>query len=140
GRCLISDANDLVRCLTIELEIEFCLRTTIIPVAKRLEFTAPKPSLRPPGALDKDAYPGSLSFNTLRPRESVRRRHDSFCGQAMTALVFACEHVNDVACRYAFTAVHRLLPGEGKYLYSRICYFYLDRIEHIFLAFPPSRT
>src|SRR5215207_5417104 len=37
-RCSIRDAYDLVRGLTIELEIEFGLRPAIVPVGEALEF------------------------------------------------------------------------------------------------------
>ena len=45
-RRFIRDADDLVRCLTIEFEIELGLGSTVVPVGKKFEFASPQASLR----------------------------------------------------------------------------------------------
>src|SRR5947207_15622964 len=66
----IRDANDFVRCLAIEFEIEFRFRPIVVPVAKTLQFAAPE---APPGARsapnrnpDPRRLPGDPAF--LRSR------------------------------------------------------------------------
>src|SRR6266850_3290174 len=55
-RGLVRDADDLVRCLTIEFEAEFGLGSTVIPVAESFEFAPPERPLRECSASDGDAH------------------------------------------------------------------------------------
>lgn len=55
-RRFLRDTDDLVRCLTIEFEIELGLGPTVVPVRKNLELAPPQVSLRKRGAPDGDAY------------------------------------------------------------------------------------
>lgn len=53
---LIQDADDLVRCLTIELEVWFGLGSRVVPVGKAFELAPPEATLRERDASDRDAY------------------------------------------------------------------------------------
>src|SRR5437870_10980353 len=59
-RRFIRDANDLVRCLTVEFEIEFGLRSTVVPVGKTFKLAPSQASLRERGASDDHAHARSL--------------------------------------------------------------------------------
>src|SRR6267142_1829893 len=65
-RCFVRDADNLVRCLTIEFEIELSLGSTVVPVGKRFELASPQSSLCKRGASDGDAHtrrlPGDPGF------------------------------------------------------------------------------
>jgi hypothetical protein len=65
-RRFIRDSDDLVRCLTIEFEIELGLRSTIVPVPKKFELTASQAPFRDRNASDRDAHarrlPGDPAF------------------------------------------------------------------------------
>jgi hypothetical protein len=54
--CFVRDASDLVRCLTIELEVELSLGSIVVPVRKEFEFASPQPPLRERGASDGGAH------------------------------------------------------------------------------------
>jgi hypothetical protein len=55
-RRFIRDADNLVRCLTIEFEIELRLGPTVFPVGKKFELAPPQAPLRERGAFDGDAH------------------------------------------------------------------------------------
>src|SRR4051794_14329856 len=55
-RRLIRDADDLVRCLTIEFEIEFGRGLAVIPVGELLEVAAPQRPLREYDVPDGEAH------------------------------------------------------------------------------------
>src|SRR5438552_6874399 len=65
-RRFIRDADNLVRCLTIEFEIELGLGATVVPVGKQSEVTASQAPLCERGASDGDAdarrLPGEPAF------------------------------------------------------------------------------
>ena len=62
----IRDAHDLVRCLTIELEVELGLGSTVVPVGEEFELASSQAALRERGAPDGDAdarrLPGDPEF------------------------------------------------------------------------------
>src|SRR5205807_10157583 len=60
-RRFIRDADNLVRCLTIEFEIELGLGSTVIPVGKKSELAPPQTPLRERGASDGDAHARRLT-------------------------------------------------------------------------------
>src|SRR5579864_2190515 len=66
-RCFLRDADDLVRRLAIELEIELGPGLAIIPVGKVFEFAAPERPLRERGASDGDAHARRLSSDAALP-------------------------------------------------------------------------
>src|SRR5262249_44663973 len=55
-RCFIRDTDDLVCCLTIELEIKLGLGSTVLPVGKRFELPPPQAPSRDRNASDRNAY------------------------------------------------------------------------------------
>src|SRR6266852_9547188 len=59
-RRFIRDAGNLVRCLTIEFEIELGLGSTVVPVGKNSELSPPQAPLCERGASDGDAHARSL--------------------------------------------------------------------------------
>src|SRR6266702_398435 len=69
-RGFFRETNDLVRCLTIEFEIEFSPGTAVIPVGELLEVASSQGSLRERSTSDGNAHtrrlPGYAGF--LRDR------------------------------------------------------------------------
>src|SRR5207245_10248430 len=65
-RRFIRDADNLVRCLTIEFEIKLGLGSTVVPVGKKFELAPPQAPLCERGAPDGDAHarrlPGDPAF------------------------------------------------------------------------------
>src|SRR5436305_13631084 len=55
-RRFLRDAGNLVRCLTIELEIELGLGPAVVPVEKGFELAPPQAPLHERGASDGDAH------------------------------------------------------------------------------------
>src|SRR5438874_5859870 len=60
------DADNLVRCLTIEFKIELGLGSTVVPIGKKFELSPSQAPLRKGDAFDGDAHtrrlPGDLAF------------------------------------------------------------------------------
>ena len=54
-RCFIGDADDLVRRLAIEFEIQLGLGSTVVPVGKKFQLASPEAPLCERGASDGDA-------------------------------------------------------------------------------------
>jgi hypothetical protein len=71
-RRFIRDADDFVRCLEIEFEIELGFRLAVIPVSKVFELAPPQWPLRKSGAFDGDAnaeeFEGRLRLSSRLPR------------------------------------------------------------------------
>src|SRR6059058_35245 len=69
-RRFIRDADDLVRCLPIEFEIELGPGLAVIPVGKGFEFAPPQRPPRHRGAFDRDAHtrrlPGDIALPSYR--------------------------------------------------------------------------
>src|SRR5689334_1640008 len=63
-RRLIGNADDFVRRLTIELEVELCFRSPIIPVGKGLELAAAKVTLCGRNTSNRNADARRLSGDT----------------------------------------------------------------------------
>ena len=65
-RRFIRDADNLVRCLTIEFEIELGLGSTVVPAGKKFELAPTQAPLRERGASYGDAHarrlPGNPAF------------------------------------------------------------------------------
>jgi hypothetical protein len=70
-RSFIRDADDFVRCLAIELEIELGFRLAIIPVGKLFEFAPPQYPLRKSGAFDGDANAGRFTGASVFLRDCL---------------------------------------------------------------------
>ena len=108
----IRDAHNLFCCLTIELEVEFGLGPTIIPVGESFELAPAQVTLCERRAPDGDAHarrlPGDPGFLWNR----FGRGNNSTGDETRTTLVFACEDKDHVAPGDVLAAVHRLLPAE----------------------------
>src|SRR4029078_4112608 len=72
----IRDADNLVRCLTIEFEIELGLGSTVVPVGKKFELAPPQPPLRQCGASGSDAHPRRLPGDPAFPCDRFGRGDD----------------------------------------------------------------
>src|SRR5262249_13363214 len=129
-RRFIRDADDLVRCLTIEFEIELGLGSTIIPVSEAFELAAPQRPLRKRGGSDGHAHPRRLSDDAALLRDRLGRSDDAARDEAPPALVLAREHKNRVACGDMLAAIHRLLRAERERLGPRIANLGFDRERH----------
>src|SRR5438105_15329324 len=85
----IGDASDLVRCLTIEFEIELGLRPAVVPVGKTFELAAPQAPLRQRGASDGDAHARRLPGDPGFLCDRFGRRDDAAGNETWPALVLA---------------------------------------------------
>src|SRR6266542_2212780 len=108
-RCFIRDADDLVRCLTIEFEVELGLGSTVVPVGKKFELAPPQAPLRERGASDGDAHARRLPGDPAFPCDRFGRGDDAFGDMLAT--------------------IHRLLRAERERLRPRIANLGFDR-EH----------
>ena len=128
-RRFIRDADNLVRCLTIEFEIEFGLRSTIVPVGKKSQLAPPQAPLRERGASDGDAHarrlPGDPAFLCDRFGQSDHAARD----ETWPAFVLAREDEDRIAFGDVLATIHRLLRGEGERFRPRIANLGFDR-EH----------
>ena len=128
-RRFIRDADDLVRCLTIEFEIELGLRLAVVPVGEMFELAPPHRPLRERGASDGEAHTRCLPGDPALLRDRFGGSDDAARDEALPALVLAREHENRVAFGDMLTAIHRLLRGERERLRPRIANlgFYRER-------------
>src|SRR5437763_8783930 len=129
GGGFIREADDLVRGLTIELEVELGLGPTVLPVGEALEVAAAEATLRQRDACHRDADARRLPRDPGLIRNRFSRRHDAACDQARTALVFACEDKDRIALADVLAAVHGLLLGECECLCAGVADLGFDR-EH----------
>ena len=132
----IRDADNLIRCLTIEFEIELGLGSTVVPIGKKLELASPQASLCELGASDGDAHarrlPGDPSFLCDR----FGRSHNAARDETLPAFVLACEDEDGVACGDVLAAIHRFLRAECERLRLWIANLGFNR-EHHALHFSP---
>src|SRR5438874_12450193 len=87
----IRDANDFVRCLAIEFEIEFGFGAIVVPVAKTFQLAAPQ---APPGersAPNSDADPRRLPGNPASLRDRFGRSDDAARIETWPAFVLTRE-------------------------------------------------
>ena len=110
-RRFIRYADDLVRCLAVEFEIELGFRLAVIPVGKLFQFAAPQWPLRERGSFDRDAHARRLPGDTVF-RDCFGRSHHATRNEALPALVFACEDEHRVTFGDVLAAIHRLLPSK----------------------------
>jgi hypothetical protein len=111
-RRFVRDADDLVRCLTIEFEIELGLGSTVVPVGKKFELAPPQAPLRERGAPDGDAdargLPGDPAFFCDRFGRSDNAAGD----ETWPAFVLAREDEDGIAFGDVLATIHRLLRAE----------------------------
>src|SRR3954468_9085480 len=131
GCCFIGDADDLVRGLTIEFEVELGFGSAIVPGGKRFELTPAQAPLRERGAPDGDAHarrlPGDPAFLCDRPG----RRDDAGGDETRPAFVLTCEDEDTIAFGDALAAIHRLLGAEHERLCPRLVCLRFDREHHV---------
>ena len=127
----IRDADNLVRSLPIESEIEFGLRPSVIPVAKRLQLAPSQAPFRQCGLFDGDAHarrlPEDAAFFWDRFGRSDRAARD----KTLPALVLARKDENRVAFGNVLATVHRLLRFKLERFRSRIANLSFDRERHL---------
>ena len=87
----IRDANDFVRCLAIEFEIEFGFGTIVVPVAKTFQLTAPEAPLGERSASNGDAHPWRLPGDPAFLGDSFGRSDDAARNETWSAFVLARE-------------------------------------------------
>jgi hypothetical protein len=129
-RRFIRDADNLVRCLTIEFEIELGLGSTVVPVGKKPDLAPPQTPLGERGASDGDArarrLPGDPAFFCNR----FGRGDDVARDQTWPAFVLAREDEDRIAFGDVLATIHRLLRTERESLRPRIANLGLDREHH----------
>ncbi len=76
-RCFIGDADDLVCCLTIELEIELGLGSAVVPVGKTFELAPTEALFRRRSPSDGDAHAWRLPPDTALLRDRFSRSDDA---------------------------------------------------------------
>src|SRR5438093_11671912 len=96
-RCFIRDADDLVRCLTIEFEVELGLGSTVVPVGKKFELASPQAPLRKRGAPDSDAHTRRLPCDPAFLCDCFGRSDDAARDKTWPALVLAREDKDRIA-------------------------------------------
>src|SRR5689334_14076862 len=129
-RRFIRDADDLVRCLAIELEVELGLRPTVVPVGKGFELAPAQAPLRAGGAPDGDADARRLPRDAGSFCDGFRRGHYAARDETGPAFVLARKDEDRVALGDALAAIHSLPPAEGECLRRGIGDFGLDRENH----------
>jgi len=131
-RRFIRDADDFVRCLAIEFEIELGFRLSIIPIGKLFEFTPPQCPLRQSGAFDGDADAGRLTGDSAFPRDCLGGSDRATRDEASPTLVLACEDEHRVAFGDMLAAIHRLLRGKHERFRPQIANLDFNCERHYF--------
>src|ERR1700730_6172907 len=129
-RRFIRDADNLVRCLTIEFEIELGLGSTVVPVGKKFELAPPQAPFRERGAFDGDAHarrlPGDPAFSCDRFGRGDAPARD----ETWPAFVLAREDEDRIPFGDLLATIHRLLRAERERLRLRIAHVGFDREYH----------
>jgi hypothetical protein len=129
-RRFIRNADDFVRCLTIELEVELGLGSTVVPVGKTFELGSPKASLRKRGAFDGDTHARCLPGDPGFVCDRFCRGDDAACDETWSAFVLARENKDRIALGDVLATIHRLLRAERR----RIANLGFDREDHTHFA------
>src|SRR4029450_10752634 len=130
------DADDFVRCLTIEFEIELGFGSTVVPVGKKFEFASPQPPLCERGAFDGDAHTRRLPGDPAFPCNRFGRGDDAARDETRAAFVLAREDENRISFGDVLATIHRLVRAERERLRPRITNLGFDR-EHPHFHFAP---
>src|ERR1700730_9920446 len=129
-RRLIRDADNLVRCLTIEFEIEFGLGSTVVPVGKKFELAPPQAPLRQRGVFDVDAHARRLPGDPAFFCDRFGGGGDAARDETWPAFVLAREDEDRIAFGDVLATIHRLLRAERERLRARIANLGFDREHH----------
>src|SRR6516164_6746161 len=126
----IRDANDFVRCLAIEFEIEFGFGAIVVPVAKTFQLAAPEAPLGERGASNSDADPGRLPGDAAFFRDRFGRSDDTARNETLPAFILAREDKDHIPFADVLSTIHRLLRGEPERSHPRIDHRNFDRVRH----------
>jgi len=129
-RRFIRDTDDLIRCLTIELEIELGLGSTVVPVEKTFELASSQASLRERGASDDNAHARSLPGDSRFPWDRFGRGDHATRDETWAAFVFARENEYPIVFGNVLATVHRLVRRERERLCLWIANLSFDREHH----------
>jgi hypothetical protein len=133
-RRFIRDADDLVRCLTIEFEIELGLGPTVVPIGKKFELAPAQAPLRERGASDGDAHARRLPGDPAFLWDRFGGGDDAARDGTWAAFVLAREDEDRIAFGDVLATIHRLLRGECERLCRQIFNLGFDREHHTPLA------
>ncbi len=126
-RRFIRDADNLVRCLTIEFEIELRLRPAVVPVAKRFQLAMSQAPFRQRGPSDGDADARRLPEDAAFLWDRFGGGDDTTRGETLPALVLARKDEDRVAFGNVLATIHRLLRFKRERLRLWIANFSFDR-------------
>ncbi len=126
----IGDADNLIRCLSIEFEIELGLGATVVPLGKEFEFAPPQTPLRARGAPYGNAHARRLSGDSAFVCDCFGRGDDAARNETCPAFVLAREDEDRIAFGDVLAAVHRFLRAERERLRPRIANVGFDRERH----------
>jgi hypothetical protein len=129
-RRFIRDADNLVRGLTIEFEIELGLGSTVVPVGKKFELAPSQASLGERDASDGDAHARRLPGDPAFLCDRFGRGDDAARDETWPTFVLAREDEDRIAFGDAFAIIHRLLRAERERLRRRIAHLGFDREHH----------
>ena len=133
-RRFVRDPDNLVRCLTIEFEIELGLGSSVIPVGEKFQFAPPQGPLRQRGPPDNDAHPRRLPGDPTFLCDRFGRGDDAARDETWPAFVLARENKDRIAFGDVLATIHRLLRAERERLRPQIANLGFSR-EH-----PPHLT
>ena len=126
----IRDADDLVRGLTIEFEIELGLGSTVVPVGKKSELAPPQAPLGARRASDSNADARRLPSDPAYFCDRFGRGNDAARDETWSAFVFAREDEDGTAFGDVLATIHRLLRAERERLRPQIVNLGFDREHH----------
>src|SRR5438067_6645854 len=129
-RRFIRDADNLVRCLTIEFEIELGLGSTVVPIGKRFELAPPQARLRERGVPNSDAHARRLPGNPALLCDRFGRGDHAARNETWPAFVLAREDEDRIAFGDVLATIHCLLRAERERLRARIANLGFDREHH----------
>src|SRR5215813_11944064 len=129
-RRLIRKADDLVGCLAVELEVEFALRSAVVPIRERFELAPPQAPLGERGAPDGDAHARRVSSDTTLLGDGGGRGDDTARDETWSTFVLAREDKDRIAGGDTLAAVHGLLRGERERHGPRIAHLSFDGKAH----------
>lgn len=125
-RRVCGEADNFVRCLAIEFDVELGFRAPVVPVGKMVKLASSQMLFCERGALDGDAHARRLPGHpgSLCPRFGGG---DAACDETRLALVFACEDEGRIACGDVLAAIHCFLRVERERIRAWITYLDFDR-------------
>jgi hypothetical protein len=130
SRRFIGDADNLIRCLPIEFEIELGLGSAVVPVGKKVELVPPQAPLRECGAPDSDAHARRLPGDPALFCDRFGRGDDAARDKTGPAFVLAREDEDGIAFGDLLATIHRLLCAERERFRPQIANLGFDREHH----------